>query len=270
MPAPYLSPRHLFIAYAKMLATQYRSPRVRDYHAMKYRLLTGLFDANLHIADEQHIQNVTWIDPNALAGRSIAELENLAKCYSYESYYHPTSWGDHRELWLEQLPGTRESLRQIRRLSARMRQAYASMAIELLELLYPGIGSRRIHIGRLAELGLPDKLPKNGWDYRILDDGDDEESSEERRKKIYDDLSPEMLGWMKEQEENIEKARRKTAIEKAVIIERAITADIGTAETVPGIIYEMEVTEFLKLTEGFPGLSRVDFKPHQDDEDFPF
>lgn len=266
MPAPYLSPRHLFIAYAKMLATQDSSPRVREYHARKYRLLTGLFDANVHFADEQHIQHVKWIDPNALASRSIAELDSLVEGYSAESYYQSTCWGDHKESWLEHLPSTRESLRQIRRLAARKRQLYVSMAVEFLELLHPGIEKMRIHVGRLSELGLPDKPPKEGRNDRIRDDADDDRSSITRRWTFDDDLSPEMLGWLKQQEEDIERARRKTAIEREVIIERAITAGLGTAETLPVIIYEMDVTAFLKLTEGFPGLSRVDFKPHQDAE----
>ena len=79
-----------------------------------------------------------------------------------------------------------------------------------------------------------------------------------------------MLDDFKKREEYLEKARRQTAIEKAAIIERAISAGMGNAESLPGIIYEMEVTAFLKLTEGLPNLSRVDFKPHQDDEENPF
>jgi acyl CoA:acetate/3-ketoacid CoA transferase len=44
------------------------------------------------------------------------------------------------------------------------------------------------------------------------------------------------------------------------VIARALAAGIGIPETVSQIIYEMGVDEFLKLTEGFPALSRVDFK----------
>ena len=270
MPAPYLSPRHLFIAYAKMLATQDRSPRVRDYHAMKYRLLTGLFDANVDTVNMHRLSHVKWIDPNALAGRSLGELYDLARCYSQESYYHPTCWGDDRESWLAHLPGTRESLQQIRRLAARKRQVCVLMAIELMELLHPGIDKLRVHVGRLAELGFPAKPPKEGWEYRIRDEEDDEGSGRSDLGILIDDLSPEMLRFLKKQEEDIERARCQTAIEMAVIIDRAISAGMGSAESLPGIIYEMEVTAFLKLTEGFPNLSRVDFKPHQDEGENPF
>ena len=264
MPAPYLSPRHLFIAYAKMLATQNSSARVKDYHAMKYRLLTELFDANIASVDLQRLPRVMERDPKDFACRSISELYHLAESYSAESYYHPTNWEDHQEPCLEQLSSTRESLRQVRRLAARMRQVYASMAGELLKILNPGIGSRRIHVGRLAQLGLPAKPPRDDCDDTDADD--DLPTSE----SYEDDIPSELLDGFKEREENLERARRQTAIEKAVIIERAIADGIGTAETLPGIIYEMDVMDFLKLTEEFPGLSRVDFKPHQDDEDFPF
>ena len=159
MAAPYLSPRHLFIAYSKKLATQNSSARVKDYHAMKYRLLTELFDANIASVDLQRLPRVMERDPKDFACRSISELYHLAESYSAESYYHPTNWEDHQEPWLEQLSSTRESLRQVRRLAARMRQVYASMASELLKILNPGIGSRRIHVGRLAQLGLPAKPP---------------------------------------------------------------------------------------------------------------
>ena len=47
-----------------------------------------------------------------------------------------------------------------------------------------------------------------------------------------------MVRLLKKQEEDIKKARRKTANEKAVIIERAISAGMGNAESLPGIIYE--------------------------------
>ena len=202
-------------------------------------------------------------DPKDFACRSILELYHLAESYSAESYYYPTNWEDHREPWLKQLASTCESLRQLRRLAARKRQVYASMAGELLEILNPGIGSRRIHIGRLAELGLPANPPKDDWDDTSADD-------ELPTSESYEDaIPPELLDSFKEREESIERARRQTAIEKEVIIERAIAAGIGTAETLPGLIYEMDVTDFLKLTEGFPGLSRVDFKPHQDGGEIP-
>ena len=69
-----------------------------------------------------------------------------------------------------------------------------------------------------------------------------------------------MLDGLKRREENLERARRKTGVEKTAVIARALAAGIGIPETVSQIIYEMGVEEFLKLTEGFPALSRVDFK----------
>ena len=54
-----------------------------------------------------------------------------------------------------------------------------------------------------------------------------------------------------------------TQAAKSIIIERALAAGIGTPETLSRIIYDMSVPDFRELTEGFPKLSRVDFKPLQ-------
>lgn len=61
-------------------------------------------------------------------------------------------------------------------------------------------------------------------------------------------------------EKEMQEIYQATQAAKSTIIERALAAGIGTPETVSRIIYDMSVPDFRKLTEGFPKLSRVDFK----------
>ena len=64
-------------------------------------------------------------------------------------------------------------------------------------------------------------------------------------------------------DENMARALQETAATIPIIIKRALAAGIGTPETLSRIIYDMSVPDFRELTEGFPKLSRVDFKPLQ-------
>lgn len=64
-------------------------------------------------------------------------------------------------------------------------------------------------------------------------------------------------------EKEMQEIYQATQAAKSVIIERALAAGIGTPETLSRIIYDMSVPDFRELTEGFPKLSRVDFKPLQ-------
>ena len=64
-------------------------------------------------------------------------------------------------------------------------------------------------------------------------------------------------------EKEMQAIYQATQAAKSIIIERALAAGIGTPENVSQIIYDMSVPDFRKLTDGFPKLSRVDFKPLQ-------
>jgi hypothetical protein len=62
-------------------------------------------------------------------------------------------------------------------------------------------------------------------------------------------------------DENRERITRETQSAKAAVIDRAVSRGIAAPETVLQVIYDMPVSDFLKLTADFPNLSRVDFKP---------
>ena len=64
-------------------------------------------------------------------------------------------------------------------------------------------------------------------------------------------------------EKEMQEIYQATQAAKSIIIERALAAGIGTPETLSRIIYDMSVPDFRELTEGFPKLFRVDFKPLQ-------
>ena len=64
-------------------------------------------------------------------------------------------------------------------------------------------------------------------------------------------------------EKEMQEIYHATQAAKSIIIKRALAAGIGTPETISRIIYDMSVPDFRELTEGFPKLSRVDFKPLQ-------
>jgi hypothetical protein len=78
---------------------------------------------------------------------------------------------------------------------------------------------------------------------------------------VDDDVPTSVGDGIKRREEARERARRDTESAVPVVIRRALSAGIGTPETVSEIISNMNVRDFLKLADGFPKLSRVDFKP---------
>ena len=64
-------------------------------------------------------------------------------------------------------------------------------------------------------------------------------------------------------EKEMQEIYQATQAAKSIIIERALAAGIGTPENISRMIYDMSVPDFRKLTDGFPKLSRVDFKRRQ-------
>jgi hypothetical protein len=138
-----------------------------------------------------------------------------------------------------------------------MRRIYARLGVEWLIKNYPEIEKKRVHVSRLREFGIYPK-PPSAVDECIKAMETDADEVEE---PVDDDVPASVSDELKRREEISERARRETQTAIPIIIERALAAGIGTPETVAQIICDMNVQDFLKLSVGFPKLSRVDFKP---------
>lgn len=237
--AEYLTLRQLFVAYARMLATRDHFPSSRDHHAKRCRILTGLFGVRLQ-------------EPHG--------LDALAKCYTEASFYDPCGGVLMGSNGVERLPGYRASMRQIRRHAADMRRIYARLGAEWLAEHYPGIEKKRVHVSRLKEFAIskpPTKAQECEEFFKALESDEDTDEPE----PADDDVPKAVSDGLKRSEEAWERARREIAAAILAVTERALAAGIGTPETVAALIYDMDVQDFLKLADGFPKLSRVDFKP---------
>ena len=232
--AEYLTLRHLFVAYARMLASREMFPAIRDFHAKRCRILTGLFEIQLQ-------------EPDGLAA--------LAKCYTQAAFYDPCGGVLLGSNGVDRLGRYRASMRQIRRHAADMRRIYARLGVEWLAENYPGIEKKRVHVSRLKEFNLskpPTKAEECEECIKAMENDEPEPVDDDVPASVSDDL--------KRGEEVRERARRETEAAIPIIIERALAAGIGTPETVSQIICDMNVRDFLKITAGFPNLSRVDFQ----------
>lgn len=231
--AEYLTLRQLFVAYARMLASRQMFPAIRDYHEKRCRILSGLFEVDL---------------------QRYSGLADLADCYTRAAFYNPCGGVLLGSNGVDRLGGFRGAMRQLRRHAADMRRIYASLGVEWLIENYPGIEKKRVHVSRLKEFGVSPKPPSAVDECIKAMESDDP-------KPVDDDVPAPVSDELKRGEEKIERARRETEAAIPIIIERALAAGIGTPETVSQVICDMNVRDFLKLTEGFPKLSRVDFKP---------
>jgi len=235
--AEYLTLRQLFVAYARMLASREMFPVIRDFHEKRCRILSGLFEIRLQ-------------EPHG--------LDALAKCYSKAAFYDPCGGVLMGSNGVECLPCYRGSMRQLRRHAADMRRIYARLGVEWLVEHFPGIEKRRVHVSRLKEFAItkaPSKAEECEECIKAMESDEPESVDDDVPSSVSDDL--------KRGEEVRERARRETNASIPVIIERALASGIGTSETVSSLIYNMNVQDFLKLADGYPKLSRVDFKPKQ-------
>lgn len=234
--AEFLTLRQLFVAYARMRATREMVPVIRDYHEKRCRILTELFEVQL---------------------LECSGLTDLADCYTRASFYDPCGGVLLGSNGVDRLDCFRASMRELRRHAASMRRIYARLGVEWLIKNYPEIEKKRVHVSRLREFGISPK-PPSAVDECIKAMETDADEVEE---PVDDDVPASVSDELKRREEISERARRETQIAIPIIIERALAAGIGTPETIAQIICDMNVQDFLKLSVGFPKLSRVDFKP---------
>jgi len=229
----YLTLRQLFVAYARMLTSRELYPAIRDYHEKRYRILSGLFD----------------FDPQENSG-----LADLADCYTRASFYNPCGGVFLGSNGVDRLSGFTTGMRELRRHAANMRRIYSHLGVEWLIENYPGIEKKRVHVSRLKEFGISPKPPSAVDECIKAMESDEPEP-------VDDDVPTSVSDDLKRGEEARERARRETEAAVPVVIKRALAAGIGTPETVFQVICDMNVHDFLKLADGFPKLSRVDFKP---------
>jgi len=109
----------------------------------------------------------------------------------------------------------------------------------------------------LDAITIPAPAPKKSF-FRRLFRSDDAESPERARLRAR--LQAEAVERTRLETEAAERARLETVAAITLITQRALAAGIGTPETVTSIIYNMSVQDFRNLTDGFPNLSRVDFR----------
>ncbi|MFZ4682316.1 MAG: hypothetical protein ACOYMS_07425 [Terrimicrobiaceae bacterium] len=227
-----------------MLATQESFPAVREYQAKRFRVVAGLFGINLEeggLADGTRL--LTW-----LAERR----ENLNVHNPYGGVILGTPPLPDREVFLRH----RTSLR---RRAASMRRLYDQMGAELLEAAFPEAAAICVSADRLKQFGLTSRPPNANEECLKYMEEHGEDVTDEI--EVDDDVPRERTdALLRAEEENLLRLRCLSEA-KNIVRQRAVGLGLVLESEADRAIYEMDVETFLEVAEGFPDLSRVDFKP---------
>jgi hypothetical protein len=248
-----ITTEQIFIAYAEMKANS--SPdafsKIRAYYRKRWRLISTLFEIRV---EENHLEPI----PESYL------LKGLASHWWSASHFSPLNTpyiGRHEEPDRSIAASHYDSLA---RKAASMRSEYRQMGGELIRKRFPEILGKRIAISRLQELGLPAKKPNateeclKAWDRNF----EEEEGVEETvSHPLPDNLSRERMDELKRAEEVRARAEASLAREVAKVRKLALEQGVASEEEIDGVIYNMALSDFLKLSASYPRVSRTHFNP---------
>ncbi len=247
-----ITPEQIFIAYAEMKANRDSYPKIKTYYRKRWQLISTLFEIRVEENDLEPI-------PESYL------LKGLASHWWSASNFSPLSTpyiGRHEEPDRSIAAAHYDSLA---RKAASMRSEYRQMGGELIRERFPEILEKRIAISRLQELGLPTKKPNateeclKAWDRNF----EDEEGVEKETgsNSLTDNISQERMDELKRAEEIRARAEASLAREVAEVRKLALEQGVASEEEIDGVIYDMALSEFLKLSASHPRVSRTHFNP---------
>jgi hypothetical protein len=247
-----ITPEQIFVAYAEMKANRDAYPKTKAYYQNRWRLICALFEIRI---EKNHLEPIS----------ESYLLKGLASHWSSAAYFSPLNTpyiGQHEEPDRSIAAAHYDSLA---RKAASMRLEYRQMGGELIRERFPEILEKRIAISRLHELGLPAKKPNateeclKAWDRNF----EDEEGVEKETvsNSLTDNISQERMDELKRAEEVRARAEASLAREVAEFRKLALDQGVASEEEIDGVIYDMALSEFLKLSASHPRVSRTHFNP---------
>lgn len=240
-PTARLTLRHVFVFYAKMLATRESFPAVKEYHAKRFRVVAGLFDIDLETRD--------LASPTGLLAWLAGRRENLDAHNPYAGWILGQPPSPDRDIFHKHRGSL---LRQ----AACLRRLYDQMGAELLAAAFPKAAGLGVSTERLRQFGLAD-IPPNA-NQECLDYMEKQAGKE---IAVEDGVPQERTDSLLRAEEEHLLQLRSLADAKNRVRRRAIERGLATEADADQAIYELEVAAFVEIADGFPALSRVDFKP---------
>ena len=252
-PAPtsssLITPKQIFVAYAEMKGTRNSFPKTKEYYEKRWRLISSLFEIRIQF------DRIELLRESEL-------LNGLTSEWLRSAHYYPLSTphiGRHPEPDFSIAAAHKGSLA---RKAAAIRSEYEEMGGELMEALFPEIKEKRVSTTRLHELGLPLKAPNATEEcLQSLEESFGNEEDDAATESPRDNVSREQMDELKLAEEIRARADAVLAIDVAAVRKLAVAQGLGTEESIDQRIYEMTVSEFLKLASGYPKVSRVHFNP---------
>jgi len=244
-----ITPEQIFIAYAEMWSTRESFPKTKEYYEKRWRLICNLFEIGTRIERMAMFHECDFLD-------------SLASRWLRSSNYNPLGTiylGRHPEPDFSITAAHKDSLA---RKAAALRSEYRQMGGELMIALFPEIKERHVSIGRLHELGLPLKAPNEAEecmeDFEQIFFSDEEDADDESPE---DNVSREHMDKIKLAEEKLARANAALAIDVAAVRKLALEQQLATEETIDQVLYDMAISDFLKLANGYPKVSRTHFNP---------
>ncbi len=251
----YLSPSDLFASYALMFGSQEALPDTKAYHEKRWRFMAGLFGVDHR---EPGHREQDCLAGAALLKSLIRERNKLEFC----TLLSPNHSGMSAQMDQALYDHHKEAL--VAKVIA-LREHYDLLGGELFVKLFPQIEEVRVLRSRLEELGLPSRPPEPQGEMSTFLKSKmvekEEQKGSRQHHEMEDDITFDRLFSIKVSEEVEARGRESLKRDVELIRQKAIDLGLADAGSVDAFIFDMPVNDFLKLSKGFPKVSRVDFRP---------
>jgi hypothetical protein len=242
----YITPKQVFIAYAKWQSSQNALPKTKAFHETRWLLIAeqlGLSIDELHERPSHDLPGATMLK---------GLVSKRANCSHYVVVGRPHI-GQYPDL---DTSIERAHLRSLMKKAHALRSEYDEMGGELFDQLFPEIRHKKITWNHLIGLGLPVKPPNQTEEWLEFMESDAEEPSPFPKHWTREEIAD-----MKRQER--EEAEAKVAHDQLLdqVRMRAIEQGFGTMEQINHVLHDMPAGDFLKLVCDLPPLTRGDFRP---------
>jgi len=242
---PFITPRQVFVAYAKWKNSQVALPKTMAFHESRWLLIAEHLGLSLGYLQENPEEKPGAVLLQGLVGQR-------ARCSSYRVVGRPYM-GSYPEL---DTTMERAHLRSLMKKSLALRSEYDEMGGELFDQLFPEIRVKKITWHHLISMGLPVKPPNQMDEWMEF-----MESDEEEKPVFPKNWSAEEIADMKRQERE-EAGAKKTHDQLLDQVRlRAVERGLGSMEEINHVLHDMPVREFLDLVGDLPPLTRGDFRP---------
>jgi hypothetical protein len=251
---PYLTPADLFAAYALMKGTEDALPETKAYYEKRWRFIAGLFGIDHRAPKRMHDD---WSAGARLLEGLTRERNKLEYCELLPNHVSRLNGQIDEALYDQHKDALASKVEALR-------EHYDLMGGEVLVKLFSEIEGVRVLRSRLQELGLPSHPPDPDGEMRAYKESRKEQREDPkvplRSQKFEDDVTFERLFSLKVSEEVEERGRESLRQDVELIRQKAVDLGLAPVESVDAFISDMSAKDFLKLSKGFPKVSRVDFQ----------